>query len=256
MTQELMEALTPLARSLVDEERHRPDPVDLPEDQIFERLRDTLGLTVPLAPVPETSAPPSPSVPSVPSFSGGEVAVSGALSKALIASAIFSAGAMTGGGAVYTWMSSTPAEPPPTVIALPAPVPVREPLPALPAQLEPAPVQVPSPPLPARKAPVRTASVPVPAATENSLDQENVLLERARTALLRREPAASLVALEEHVSRHPAGRLSEERDALRVQVLVHLGRRPEALSLAQDFRERHPLSLLLPAVDAAIYSAP
>ncbi|MGA9520967.1 MAG: hypothetical protein WBV82_05855 [Myxococcaceae bacterium] len=81
-------------------------------------------------------------------------------------------------------------------------------------------------------------------------------MERARTALLRREPDAALVALEEHVARHPSGRLSEERDALRVQVLVLLGRQPEAESLAKAFRDRHPNSLLLAAVEAAISSAP
>ncbi|MGA9524263.1 MAG: hypothetical protein WBV82_22605 [Myxococcaceae bacterium] len=248
MTHEIMEELTPLARSLVELEQRRPDPLDLPEARIFERLSDTLGLTVPLAPAPEI--PTSPSVP------GAEVVASGALSKVLIASALLSAGAMTGGGAVYTWMSSN--APAPAAVVAPAPLPVPEALPAVPRQLEhvaaPPPAHVPAPPQPVRKSPARPA--PGPASTESSLDKENVLLERARTALLRREPEAALIALEEHVSRHAAGRLSEERDALRVQVLVLLGRRPEAESLARAFRERHPHSLLLPAVDAAISRAP
>jgi hypothetical protein len=84
------------------------------------------------------------------------------------------------------------------------------------------------------------------------LAAERTLLETARTALGRSDPAAALASLERHAQRHPSGQLREERDALAVQTLAALGRTEEARSRADRFRRAYPGSLFLPVVDATV----
>jgi hypothetical protein len=132
----------------------------------------------------------------------------------------------------------------------------RTPLPlALPSLEPPAPTTVRAPVV----APVvptvvaRTAPPsPPPVSIEerdDGLAAERALLDVARTGVARGQSAA---ALDRHARRFPRGRLTEERDSLRVQCLVQLGRADDARREAAQFHRRHPNSLLGPAVDAAV----
>jgi hypothetical protein len=53
----------------------------------------------------------------------------------------------------------------------------------------------------------------------------------------------------EHARKFKDGRLSEEREALRVKALAGLGRSGEARRAANSFRARFPRSVLLSAVN-------
>jgi hypothetical protein len=70
----------------------------------------------------------------------------------------------------------------------------------------------------------------------------------ARRAVARQDFAAALGPIGEHARRFKDGRLTEEREALRVKALSGLGRVAEARHAAQAFEARFPRSVLLPAV--------
>jgi hypothetical protein len=82
--------------------------------------------------------------------------------------------------------------------------------------------------------------------------QERSLVQGARMALVRGQPASALSLLSEHETRFPRGQLTEEREALRIEALVRLGRRDEARTRAARFRAAYPQSLLLPVIEASI----
>ena len=86
----------------------------------------------------------------------------------------------------------------------------------------------------------------------SALGAERGLLDRARKALARGDTAEAERALDLHARRHPAGLLSEEREALAIKVLVDVGHTEEARRRAVKFRERYPRSLFGPSVDEAI----
>ncbi len=67
-------------------------------------------------------------------------------------------------------------------------------------------------------------------------------IERAQTALAANDPAAAQAALRGHARAFPRGHLSEEREALAVQVLCASGRADEARRAAEAFVGRHPTS--------------
>ena len=81
------------------------------------------------------------------------------------------------------------------------------------------------------------------------------LLEHAQAAYARRELVDALAALAEHARRFPMGRLTEEREALRVRSLLGLGRTVEAQRAARAFAARFRRSALLPRVLEALDSA-
>jgi hypothetical protein len=82
------------------------------------------------------------------------------------------------------------------------------------------------------------------------------LLSRARSADVRGDYSHVLTILAEHQRIHPDGRLSEEREVLRVEALVGLGRASEARRVAARFRERFPRSVLAGKVDEILTSLP
>jgi hypothetical protein len=106
----------------------------------------------------------------------------------------------------------------------------------------------------AEKSPVVAVPASTPAADGGAL--ELALLERARSAVASGEFSTALGAIAEHQRRFPAGRLQEEREALRVKTLVALGRKDEARRVAERFRSRFPRSVLLPRIEAAIGPPP
>jgi hypothetical protein len=75
------------------------------------------------------------------------------------------------------------------------------------------------------------------------------LLEQARAAVLREDFAGALTPLAEHARRFKNGRLTEEREALRVKALAGLGRDREAERAAAAFEARFPRSPLVGAVN-------
>ena len=74
------------------------------------------------------------------------------------------------------------------------------------------------------------------------------LLRQARAAVAREDYAAALPLIGEHVRRFKNGRLTEEREALRVKALAGVGRVDEAQRVAEAFRMRFSRSVLLPVV--------
>ena len=80
-------------------------------------------------------------------------------------------------------------------------------------------------------------------------DAEVRLLEQAWVALERQDFAAAMVPLVDHARRFRNGRLTEEREALRVKVLFGLGLRDEVRRAAADFEARFPRSPLLAAIN-------
>jgi outer membrane protein assembly factor BamD (BamD/ComL family) len=94
------------------------------------------------------------------------------------------------------------------------------------------------------------------ASRQESNPEEIQLLSRARQADSRRDYAEVLSVLSEHERNFPGGRLSEEREVLRVKALVGLGRTEQARRTAARFRRQFPKSVLLHKVDEMLASKP
>jgi hypothetical protein len=82
------------------------------------------------------------------------------------------------------------------------------------------------------------------------------LLRQARADVAATRFSAALNSIAEHERRFPAGRLREERDALRVKALAGLGRSEDARAAAERFGARYPRSVLSPGIEAATRRAP
>ncbi len=108
----------------------------------------------------------------------------------------------------------------------------------------------------AREASPRSLDSHDPSAQTQSLGAEQRLLEQARAALARGLARDALTALDRHKARFPRGLLREEREGLRVPVLVALGQDDEARKAAARFLARYPSSLFAPAVERALASIP
>ncbi len=178
---------------------------------------------------------------------GGEMPTAAATSAARSASSwmlagAFAAGALAGGGAMWTLRA-------PTRVVV-----ERR-------------VEVPGPTREVVREVVREVIREVPAATPDAavtrvqrvaasdptadLGAERQLVEQASSAMLRSNYAAALSAVQTHARRFPHGTLSEERDSLWVRALAGLGRGDEARARAADFHRRHPDSMLGASVDRA-----
>jgi hypothetical protein len=128
---------------------------------------------------------------------------------------------------------------------------------SLPAQpsATPKPSLAPSaPPKPDR--PLSSAPVPAAVSSDEDLAKERQIVEKARSALARRDAESALAAVEEHARSFPRGQLTEMREALAVQALVYAGRGADARTRADEFHRRFPESLYRPVVDGAISSIP
>lgn len=93
---------------------------------------------------------------------------------------------------------------------------------------------------------------PTPPVRDDALAAEHALLRRAQRALGADDAEQALEALATHDRRHPAGRLSEEREALRVRALLRVGRADDARAAADAFRRRFPQSLLWHSLEQAL----
>jgi hypothetical protein len=81
---------------------------------------------------------------------------------------------------------------------------------------------------------------------QESYAAELRLLHRAQVAYASEDFSAALVLVAEHARRFPNGRLTEEREALRVRSLVGSGRTEDARRATAAFAARFPRSVLLP----------
>ena len=125
------------------------------------------------------------------------------------------------------WPSpTTPCPPSSRPRRSPSPLPTpRAPAPA-PAPAETADVLMPLPPRP-----------PVQAPPGSDLHEEAALLRGAIAALrVPRRPSDALAAVTEHRRRFPSGALATDAQMLRVEALIALGRRNEALVALDDYR--------------------
>ena len=95
-----------------------------------------------------------------------------------------------------------------------------------------------------------------PQSKHDALSEELLLLSRARQADARGDFTGVLATLAEHERSYPAGRLSEEREVLRVKALVALGRLDEARRAGARFARRFPRSVLVPKVNEMLGSPP
>lgn len=126
-----------------------------------------------------------------------------------------------------------------------APPPRPRPVPAVVAPVAPSPLPViaaPSPPVIAAPAPAPAPVAAAPREDRDDLPAELRWIERAQNALAANDPAAAQAALRGHARAFPRGHLSEEREALTVQVLCASGRADEARRAAAAFVARHPTS--------------
>ena len=103
--------------------------------------------------------------------------------------------------------------------------------------------------------PVVAAPVPPVTAIE-SLREERRLLDGARDAIAGGEPERALGLTASYSAGFPHGVLAEERDALRIRALAHLGRKEEARALLERMRAAHPQSFLLEGATDEVEAIP
>jgi hypothetical protein len=108
-------------------------------------------------------------------------------------------------------------------------------------------------PSPAEKV---TAAPPLRSTPSNPDALELGLLQRARAEVAGGDFAGALVAIGEHERRFPAGRLREEREALRVKALSGLGKKSEARAAAERFKSNYPRSVLSASIEEATRPRP
>jgi len=92
----------------------------------------------------------------------------------------------------------------------------------------------------------RTARKRTPNPSPAAKVDELALLSRARKALAASQPSQALTWINTHRRRFANGQLTEEREALRVEALRHIGRDDEARRAAGEFKKRFPKSVLAP----------
>lgn len=202
---------------------------------------------------------------------GGTAGAAGGVAFAKMAPWLLGAFLIGGGvgAALHAAMTSAPAVAPPSSM-IPSPPPSSRPEPgpnAAPSDsvagvavsaLPPASVRVPPTPTTATIAPstrpsstATTSSSDTIAQRDVDLAAERALVDRARTALTRGQPAAALEALDSHAKTFPRGRLTEEREALAIDALARAGRTQEAATRADRFRATWPNSVFGGLVDNA-----
>jgi hypothetical protein len=108
--------------------------------------------------------------------------------------------------------------------------------------------------VPVLPAPVAHAEDVAPPAPPETLGAERALLDDARSAIAQGRLKEAQGLLERHAQAFPVGQLSEEREALRIRLLVKQGRAAEAFWLGARFRKEHPHSIQQPGIDEALRS--
>jgi hypothetical protein len=114
-----------------------------------------------------------------------------------------------------------------------------------------------APDLVAEPAPVSAPLPQVPVSSKTSLDatrlaEEAALIESAQRALRTQNSALALTLVEEAAHAFGDGQLRQERDAIRIEALLHLRRKDEARQKANHFRQAYPSSPHLKRIDALL----
>lgn len=181
---------------------------------------------------------------------GGPAAASGAaLAKAGAAKTSWWIAGLVGVGAIAVGVGVTrtpnPGTPTPTASTLvePSPVPVAGSGATSPATAMPSASTV-----TASAAPLVSSTAPVPSPSVASRPEIEIL--KDAQAASGSNPARVLTLVAEHERSWPRGMLGQERDMLRIQALVALGRRPEAKQRAEAFRKSYPKSAYVQRLDA------
>lgn len=99
------------------------------------------------------------------------------------------------------------------------------------------------PPPPSASPPASAPPIPdSPDDRTSRLRDESRMVGEARSALRRGDALAALSVLDALHGKHPAGGLSQESEALRIEALARLGRRAEARARAENFLRLWPSS--------------
>jgi hypothetical protein len=114
----------------------------------------------------------------------------------------------------------------------------------------------PSAPPRSERPPLVVSAAASASSPDDQLARERQIIDKARSALARRDADAALAAVAEHARSFPRGQLVEMREALAVQALVQGGRGPEARARAERFHRTFPASMYSPVVDSALSSIP
>ncbi|MFO0757838.1 MAG: RNA polymerase sigma factor [Byssovorax sp.] len=84
-----------------------------------------------------------------------------------------------------------------------------------------------------------------------ALLREEALFDTARSAFVQGNMTGALSALEVHAREFPRGQYAPERDKMRIEALLAMGRTAEACKRAESFRRAYPKSAYLPALAKA-----
>jgi hypothetical protein len=225
---EHLDPLPPDIAELFAEERG--DRADALAPAARDRLRVRLAALGPV-PVPVPAAP------------AGAAAAKGAIAAKIgIAAIAFGIGGVSG-AAVHAMLAKAPPPAPVVTASVSAETAMAPPSVVVSANDLPDAVA---------EAPSAHASAAPPPSREDRLKRERSSLEVARTALTRGDFSAALAAIDRHSREFPRGQLAEERESMRIQALVGLGRGTEAREQAARFRRDFPGSMLQGTVDAAL----
>jgi hypothetical protein len=236
----MSDLLEPRIAELLRAERAHPAPSAAAKARVMARIQTTVG----------TGPSPSSAPSNAPSASS-RLFLHAGLGSLVAAAAVGSFVALR---SMSPSIPAVPSAPGGTAIALESATSAVRPATAPPTLTvaEPPSLPMAEPSALARAGPVATAS----SSGATDFAAERPLLERARAALLNRNPASALAAISLHARRFPHGSLSEERDALRVEALVAAHRYDDARAAASRFHATYPGSMLTAAVDAALGTIP
>jgi hypothetical protein len=95
-----------------------------------------------------------------------------------------------------------------------------------------------------------------PRAAKPAPPDQATLVAEALDAMTRGDAAAALVLIERDATLHSRGTLVEEREALRIEALLDLGRAADARTFAAAFTARFPDSPHRPLAERALEEAP
>jgi hypothetical protein len=248
------EPLLPLnreARSMLDVERDRPDAPDDVRRRVFEHVATSIAVGGGSAGGDRPGTARGHRMRFGVRRSSG---IDGRMAFLLLGMAIAGGGV---GATTHAWLAAprAPISVAPTPTPTPSPTTIgRGQLPTIADETPPLASDSPSAPI------LRPSAAPAivrnVAGKDVGLGMERALIERARTAGARGDTASMLEALDRHARDFPAGRLTEEREALAIQALVQSGRIDEARSRAVRFRARFPTSVFLAPVNAALGGHP
>lgn len=153
-------------------------------------------------------------------------------------------GAALSGAVLWAGVALHSKTPPNSAQQAVAPAPPAEPLSPKPVEANPPPLEVSQPPedkptkaLAPRARSTRAAG---PASDKSTLADELALVDLARAALARKEPAQTLRLLDEYTRRFSPRRLDAEATVLRIEALSAASDRATASRLGQAFLSKHP----------------